>query len=162
VLAQLLPELATPVGTPGARLDTTPPPRARRRFVLPPVLAALVVGAGLSIAFPPYGLLALLLLAPAVAYGLAAFRAAGVTRTGDLVVLRARGVSRTTATADARRLQEVRTRTNPFQRRGRVATLGVAVSSKRRLAAEHLDAADAATLHTALAAQATAPPQRER
>lgn len=159
VLAQLLPELAAPPDLP---FTTVPPPRARRRFLLPPVATALVVAAGLAIAFPPYGLLALLLLVPAAAFGLAAFRASGAARTGDLVVLRSRGLTRQTATADARRLQEVRTRANPFQRRGHLATLAVAVSSKRRLSAEHLDAIDAATLHAALAAAATAPPQRER
>jgi putative membrane protein len=149
VIARLLPELAVPLN------DLEPlPGRALRRHVVPPVAAALAATAGAALAAGPPGLLALVLVPAAAAHGVARHRSAGVALREGRVVLRRRGLALVTAVADARRLQAVTTQATPFQRRGRLATLAVSVSSGRRLAVAHLDAAAARRLQGRLAADA--------
>jgi putative membrane protein len=158
VLARLLPELdAPPVVEPV-------PARAARRFVLWPALAGLVAGA-VPVAILGVAALPALVLAPLGALaGLAHHRAAGVARHGEHVVLRARTatLTRSTAIADARRLQTVQTSVNPFQRRARLATLAVDVSSGRRLRVRHVDDGAAAEHAGALIAAAIAGPRAVR
>lgn len=146
VLGELLPEL-------GVRLDglERPPRRALRRFLTIPVGAALLIVAGATVAFGVAGLLAALLVPAAAGLGVARYRAAGWRVDGGHVVLRTRRVARTTAAADAHRLQGVHTSATVLQRRARLATLGVDVSSGRRLAVRHVDGDTAAELLDRLA-----------
>lgn len=154
ILRELLPEHA-------AAFDEVDPlpRRALRRYVLPPTALAALLAAAAVIAFGADGLPVLVLVALALVTGVARHRAAGVGLPGAHVVLRSRTrtLVRTTSAADARRLQGVRTRATPFQRRGRLATLAVDVSSGRRLRVDHLDREVADGLFARLAAAAAAP-----
>lgn len=151
VLHALMPEVAAPV----EELEPLPR-RAARRFLVRPLALAVVLAAGAVVAFGAAGLAALALVPLAALLGVARFRAAGWRVDGDRVVLRWRRLARTTAAADARRLQAIQTSATPFQRRGRLATLAISVSSGRRFAVPHLDAATAAELGAQLAATAVA------
>ena len=155
VLRRLLPELDAALDAP-----ERVPARAARRYVVPPVLTATAVAGALVAVFGTDALPALALLPLAGLNGWGRYRAAGVVLRGDHVVLRARTrtFARTTAAADARRLQAVRSSVSPFQRRGRLATLAVDVSSGRSLRVAHVDAQTTTTLVGRLAAAATAPP----
>ncbi|HEX2086372.1 MAG TPA: PH domain-containing protein, partial [Solirubrobacteraceae bacterium] len=97
------------------------------------------------------GLAALVLPALAAAFGLAAHRTAGWRLDARRLVLRRRGLQRATLVADAGRLPEVFARTSVLQRRAGLSTLGVAVSSGKRLAVRHLDAATTGDLLARLA-----------
>jgi putative membrane protein len=148
-LARLLPEFAHQIALPAAPAGgasrhavvplARPPRRALRRFVLPPVAAASVPAAVLVAVVGAAALPALALPLAAVAFGVAAYRTAGWQLKGDRLVLRRRGLQRTTLVADARRLPEVFARASALQRRARLATPGVAVSSGRRVAVPHLE-----------------------
>ena len=151
VLRTLLPELATEPAP-----FAPPPPRALRRYALPPAALALVAPVALLVIFGAAGLAALALPVAAALYGVAAFRTAGWRLDGRHLVLRRRGLQRTTLVADARRLPEVFTSTTPFQRRGRLSTLGVAVTSGRRTEVRHLDATASAEVLASLTRLATA------
>jgi putative membrane protein len=155
VLRELLPELDAPLDAP-----EQVPARAARRYLLGPVVTAALVAGVLIAFFGPDALPALALLPVAAVVGWGRYRAAGVALLGDHVVLRGRTrtFARTTATADARRLQAVRSSVTPFQRRGHLATLAVDVSSGRRLAVAHVDAATTDTLVARLSTAATSPP----
>jgi uncharacterized membrane protein YdbT with pleckstrin-like domain len=124
--------------------------------VLPPVLLTILVPVPLVILFGPLGLLALLAPLAAAAFGVASYRAAGWSLDSGRLVLRERGLQRSTLVADPHRLPEVFARTTPFQRRGDLSTLGVAVSSGRRIDVRHLDATTAAELLARLTRLATA------
>ena len=151
VLGRLLPELT-------ASLDALEPPpaRARRRFVSAPLLASLVVAVPVAVAVAPAGLLALALIPAAAALGIARHRAAGWRIDGDRVLLRGRRIARMTTIARTHRLQLVTRRVSPFQRRGRLATLAVALSSRRRSGVAHLDVEVADRLLARLVAAASA------
>ena len=155
VLRTLLPELDAALDAP-----ERVPARAARRYVLPPVLTAAVVAGALLAVLGSDALPALALVPLAALNGWGRYRAAGVVLRGDHVVLRGRTLTfaRATAAADARRLQAVRSSVSPFQRRGRLATLAVDVSSGRSLGVAHVDAQTTTTLVGRLAAAATAPP----
>ena len=152
VLGELLPEIAAPLDG----LEPLPR-RAARRFALPPALGALALAAAAVAVLGAEGLLALVLVVPAVAFGLARHRTAGWRLADDEhLVVRTRGLRRTTAAADPRRLQRVGTAITPLQRRGRLATLHLAVSSGRRIVLAHLDDAAADGLVERLGRAATA------
>jgi putative membrane protein len=154
VLASLVPELEVPSFD-----DLAPaPPRALRRALFGPVTDALIAGAVLTLLFGTTGALGFLLVLPAAAYGVARHRATGWRLAGDRVVLRSRALARTTAIADARRLQSVAASASVLQRRVRLGTLWIAVSSGRRFAAEDLDSATVDDLLARLGAAATASP----
>ncbi|HEV2813602.1 MAG TPA: PH domain-containing protein [Solirubrobacteraceae bacterium] len=136
VVERLLPELAESEPTPLA----APPRRALRRYVVPPTATAALVPLVLVPFLGAQALAALALPLAAAAYGVLAYRAAGWSLDADRLVLRRRGLQRTTLVADARRLPELFARTSPLQRRAGLATLGVAVSSGRRVAVRHLEA----------------------
>ncbi len=120
-----------------------PPARSLRRYVTAPALLGAVVGVGLGVATGGLGWLAApALLAAGTAQGVAGFRAAGLHLGPERVVLRARrGTARVTLLARRRRLQEVSVRRTPLQRRGGVATFGLALGSGRRGRVAHLEAA---------------------
>ena len=134
-VATLLPELATSIDG-----LASPPPRALRRYVLPPFALGLLVAAVPLAIFEADALVALALPVLGALLGVARYRTAGWRLDGTLVV-RKRRLMRTTAVADARRLQRVTGAQSVLQRRAALADVEVAVSSGRRLGVEHLDAA---------------------
>ena len=150
VLERLLPELR-----PSALDDLVPPPaRARRRFVLAPLVVAAVPSAVLVAIFGAPGLVALALPLLAGLYGNARFRAAGHAFDAGRILVRSRGMARVTAIADTRRLQRVGEAATVLQRRAALADLELRVSSGRRVVARHLDAGAAFAAITRLAASA--------
>ncbi len=150
VVRALLPELVD-----GGAALAAPPRRALRRYVVPPVVAGAVVPLVLVALAGAPGLAALALPLAGAAHGVAAFRTAGWRLSGGRVVLRRRGLQRTTLVADAGRLPEAFTRTSPLQRRAGLSTLGLAVSSGRRVAVGHLEVATADDLLARLTRAAT-------
>lgn len=152
VLRRLLPELDAALDAP-----ERVPSRAARRYVFSPVVTAAAVAGALLAIFGTDALAALALLPLAALNGWGRYRAAGVSLRGDHVVLRARSrtFARTTSAADARRLQAVHASVTPFQRRGRLATLAVDVSSGRTLSVAHVDGQATTALVGRLAAAAT-------
>lgn len=125
LLAETAPLFAAP-------LDDLPgslPPRARRRYALRAALPALVIAAPLAVFFFPWGLAALLLVLPFAFYGLFCHRTAGYGLHGGRLVLRFRRLARTTVVAPRDRLQSRGYSVSLFQRRPRLATLGVRVAS---------------------------------
>jgi putative membrane protein len=136
-LATFLPELGGSLA-----LQQHPPGRARRRYVLRPVLVALVPAAALVVAVPAAWPAAPVLVALAVVLGLDAFAAAGLRLDPDdgRVVLRARHrAARITLVARRRRVQELGVSRTVFQRRAQLATVSVAVARGTRLAVRHVD-----------------------
>ncbi|HEX2741647.1 MAG TPA: PH domain-containing protein [Rubrobacter sp.] len=110
------------------------PRRALRRYVFRatvPALIAAVVSAGLLfLAFESaLGLLALLLVPPAAAYGWLGYRDAGWAFEEDRLVVRYRSLGRKTAVAPRRRLQSRGMVRSPLQRRLRLATFLAEVAS---------------------------------
>jgi putative membrane protein len=136
-LATFLPELGGSLA-----LQQHPPGRARRRYVLRPVLVALVPAAALVVAVPAAWPAAPVLVALAVVLGLDAFAAAGLRLDPDdgRVILRARHrAARITLVARRRRVQELGVSRTIFQRRAQLATVSVAVARGTRLAVRHVD-----------------------
>ena len=148
LLAELLPELADqPDGL------TAPPARAARRYVLPPALIGLILGAGACLLAPsatPWPLLAAPLLA---LNGWLTFKAAGWRLQDGRLAMRSRVLARTTLLAPAARLQQHATAQNPFQRRAGLADLAVAVGKGGRARVRHLEAPVAADLWERLRAR---------
>jgi putative membrane protein len=151
VIARLLPELAVPLDV----LDR-PPPRALRRFVLPPVVAGVVAAAVPIGLFGAVALPALAVPLAAAALGVGRYRAAG-WRLDSRLVLRSRRLARTTSVADVHRLQRVTGAQSIPQRRAALGDLEVAVSSGRRLGVRHLERATVDDLVGRLAATAARP-----
>jgi putative membrane protein len=140
-LAELLPELADePDGL------AAPPPRAARRYVLPPAVAGLIAGAAACLLVPgvaPWPLL----LAPLLALnGWWTYQAAGWRLRDGRLALRSRRLARTTLLTPAARLQEHAVAQNPFQRRAGLADLAVAVGKGGHARVRHLEAPVAADL----------------
>jgi len=144
-LAELLPEHAD--GLDGL---APPPPRAWRRYVLPPALAGLALGAAGWIAIPGAGPWPLALALPGAALGVFARRAAGWRLEGGRFAMRSRRLARITVLAPAARLQEVERSQSLLQRRGRLADLAVAVGAGTRVRVRHLDEGVAAGAYDAL------------
>ena len=134
VVRRLLPELADA----DVRL-AAPPRRALRRYVLPPVAAAFLVPLVVVPIVGAAGLATLALPLLAAAFGVAAHRAAGWRLDDRRLVLRRRGLQRTTLIADARRLPELFSAATVLQQRAGLLSVGVAVSSGRRVTVRHLD-----------------------
>jgi putative membrane protein len=144
-LGELLPEHAD-------ALDglAPPPPRARRRYLLPPALAGLGLGAALWVALPAAGPWSLALAAPGAAAGALAWRAAGWRVRDGRLAVRSRRLARVTVLAPAGALQEVARSQSPFQRRSRLADLHVAVGAGTRARVRNLDAGVATGAYDAL------------
>jgi putative membrane protein len=156
-LAELLPELADGIdGLQG------PPPRALRRYVLPPTAVLLVLGAAACVIAPgaaPWPLLAAL---PAAAYGAARFRAAGWRLEHRRLAVRFRRVARTTVLTPSARLQQHGTRQTVLQRRARLADLEIRVGAATRGHVRHLDAAVAGRLYDGLRREEVVTPTASR
>jgi putative membrane protein len=142
LLDELLPELADDVDG-LARL----PRRALRRYVLPPALALLVLGAAAWPLVGPWGLLAAL---PGAAYGLARYRDAGWRYSGGRLAVRALRLARTTVLAPADRRESHTYSQNVLQRRGRLADLRVAFGRRTTAHVHHMDAGAARDAFEAL------------
>src|ERR687889_966163 len=110
------------------------PRRALRRYVFRATFLALIFAfANTLFSFLVFGsssgLLALLLIPPAAAYGWLCYRDAGWAFEGDKLVVRYRTLRRKTAVAPRRRLQSRGVLRSPFQRRARLATFLAEVAS---------------------------------
>src|SRR5690606_31019321 len=100
---------------------TRPPRRALTRFMVRPVLLALLLCTLLALALP-FGWLALPLLVVAPWLGFLAYRDAGVGTVGQVVLLRRRALRRVTALVRRQRVQFAETSGSFFQRRKRLAS----------------------------------------
>jgi uncharacterized membrane protein YdbT with pleckstrin-like domain len=115
------------------------------------VTLAALIAVPLAIWLAPAGLAALALVAAAAGLGVARHRAAGWALRDGRVVLRSRAVARSTAVARADRVQLVQSGASPLQRRARLASLSIGLSSSRRVRVAHLDRDVADTLLRRLA-----------
>jgi putative membrane protein len=141
-LDRLLPELADD-------LDglERPPPRAARRYALPPAALGLVVAAVVWAVSGPWALPLPALLA---AYGLARYQAAGWRlREGRLAVRRLR-LARTTVFAPAAGREWQAVVQNPLQRHARLADLVVTFGKSTSARVRHLELGTAASLFNRL------------
>lgn len=142
-LRELLPELAD-------RLDglAVPPPRALRRYVLPPLAFTAMVGGGGALALDS---LWPLLAAPAGgAYGALAFRAAGWRLEAGRLAIRSRRLARSTVLARAAGRESHELDQTVLQRRARLADVAVAFGKGTVARIRHLDADDARGLWAAI------------
>jgi putative membrane protein len=110
------------------------PRRALRRYVFRATFLSLIIAlANAVFSFLVFqsnsGLLTLLLIPPAAAYGWLCYRDAGWAYIGDRLVVRYRTLGRKTAVAPRRRLQSRGVLRSPFQRRVRLATFVAEVAS---------------------------------
>ncbi len=147
----LLPELADD-------LDglEPPPPRAARRYALPPAAAGLAVGAGVW-AVTPAGPWALAFAALPAAYGLLRFRTAGWRLRDGRLAVRALRLARTTVLGPAALREWHELAQNPLQRRARLADVVVAFGKQTRASIRHLELAAAADAWARLADCARGP-----
>lgn len=142
-LREFLPELAD-------RLDelAPPPPRALRRYALPPLAAsALLGGAGAIALSSPWPLL----LAPVgAAYGVLAHRDAGWRLRDGRLAVRSRRLARSTVLAPAALRESEDLLQTVLQRRGRLADVAVAFGKGTVARIRHLDVEDARGLWAAI------------
>lgn len=141
LLGELVPALSNGLGS----LEP-PPPRAARRYATPEALAGAAIGGALAVAWPTAWPAIVVLAVLGALDGLLRHRSAGWRLSGGRLALRRRLLARRTLVARTDRLQEHSLRTSPFQRRARLATLGVAVGSGKRARVAHLETAVAARL----------------
>lgn len=132
VLAELLPELADDLD--GLR---PPPPRALRRYLLPPTVAALAAGAVAAVALELPWLLAAGLAG--LAYGRLRWRAAGWRLADGRLAVRSRMLARTTVLAPARNRESHDLEQTALQRRPRLAHLEIAFGKSTTARIRHLD-----------------------
>ena len=145
-LEELLPELADQLGD----LDR-PPPRALRRYVLPPAAAGLALGAGVAAATGAWWALAALL--PGLGYGVLLWRAAGWRLRGERLVVRSRMFARTTVLAPAANRESHELAQTALQRRARLAHVSVAFGRRTSARIRHLDLETARRLWVAIHAR---------
>ncbi|HWV24302.1 MAG TPA: PH domain-containing protein [Thermomicrobiales bacterium] len=152
------PEFA--VETDHPRLERLPK-RALSRYIVGKTGASLAA-VGLAMAgvwwwrdgLPWWGYLALIWPVLEIVFGWLGWRDAGWRVQDGLLVLRARGLERSLVIAPLRRIQHRGTTANPFQRRGRLATLHIAVASGGlggHYSLRHIDAETGIALLHALA-----------
>jgi putative membrane protein len=132
-LRELLPEMADTLDGLAA-----PPPRAMRRYALPPLaFTTLVAGAGAFALSSPWPLL----VAPAGAlYGAFAFRAAGWRLEAGRLAIRSRRLARSTVLARAAGRESQDLAQTALQRRARLADVAVAFGKGTVAQIRHLDA----------------------
>jgi putative membrane protein len=116
-----------------------PPPRALRRYVLLPALAAVALAAGGWLLVGPWSLLALVV----AGYGWARYRAAGWHVHEGRLAIRSLLVARTTVLAPVRLRESQTVSQNPFQRRAALADLSVRFGKSTTARIRHLEADDA-------------------
>jgi putative membrane protein len=134
LLRRMLPELAVPLE------PLAPPPRrALRRFLVEPLALAVVPAAAAWIALAAARPWALALLVPAAWWGVARYRATGWRVDAAHLALRSRRLARTTVLAPVRRIQQHDLEQTLWQRRGRLASLEVALGAGTRARVDHLE-----------------------
>jgi putative membrane protein len=144
---RLLGELAPALALDGGPEQLSRPPgRARRRYALPPALAAALLGVGLTIELPEAWPAIPALAIAGTAEGLLRHRAAGWRDDGRHLVIRTRVLARRTLIARVDRLQEHGTSASVLQRRARLADFEAAVGSGRTGRVRHLEADAARSL----------------
>jgi putative membrane protein len=145
-LGELLPELAD-------RLDglAPPPPRALRRYLLPPALAGLAIAVAVAIALSSVWPLLVAPLGPL--YGLLTWRAAGWRLEGGRLAISSRMLARSTVLAPAAHRESHELDQTVLQRRARLAHVSVAFGKRTSARVRHLDLADADTLWEGLRAR---------
>jgi putative membrane protein len=143
-LDDLLPELADD-------LDglEPPPPRAARRYALPPAALGLAVSIVVWVVTPA-GAWALPLAALLAAYGLARFRAAGWRLRDGRLAVRTLRLARTTVFGPAALRESHELAQNLFQRRGRLADVVVAFGKRTSARVRHLEVETAGALFNRL------------
>ena len=142
-LRELLPEMADALDGLAA-----PPPRALRRYALPPLAAtALLAAAAALAASSPWPLLAAPLGA---AYGVLAYRAAGWRLRHGRLVIRSRRLARSTVLAPAAGRESHDLAQTALQRRARLADVAVAFGKGTVAQVRHLDDEDARGLWAAI------------
>jgi putative membrane protein len=122
-----------------------PPPRAARRYALPPAVLGAVVAAA-AWAFTPAGpwvLPAVLLFG---GYGVLRYRTAGWRLADGRLAVRSLLVARTTVLGPARHREWHERRQNVWQRRARLADVFVAFGKRTGARVRHLEAATAEAL----------------
>jgi putative membrane protein len=134
LLRRMLPEVAVPLAP-----LAPPPPRALRRFLVAPVAAGAVPAAAAWAALAAARPWALVLLVPAAWWGVARYRATGWRVDETYLALRSRRLARTTVLAPVRRIQQHELEQTLLQRRGRLASLEVALGAGTRARVDHLE-----------------------
>jgi putative membrane protein len=131
LLAELLPELEDDVEG-----LAPPPPRARRRYLLPPALAGLAAGAVGCVWLAPWPLL----LAPAgLALGWLEWSGAGWRLAGGRLAVRSRALTRRTVLAPAAGRESHAVAQSVLQRHARLANLEVDFGARTTARIRHLD-----------------------
>jgi putative membrane protein len=143
-LERLLPELAD---EPGGL--ASPPPRAWRRYLLLPSLAALLIGAVFAVWLASPWPLAVLLVG--VVYGQARWSAAGWRLHEGRLAIRWQRLARVTVLAPSRYRESHELAQSVLQRRARLANLRIDFGKKTHARIRHLDQADATNAFEALA-----------
>jgi len=139
-LDELLPELADD-------LDglEPPPPRAARRYALPPAVAGLAAAAAVW-AFTPGGPWALPAAILCGGYGLLRYRAAGWRLRDGRLAVRSLRLARVTVLGPASHREWHEVAQNVLQRRSRLADVVVTFGKRTSARVRHLEAATAARL----------------
>ncbi len=143
VLERLLPELADEPGGLAA-----PPARAQRRYLLPPSLLALAVGAGAAVALSQWWPLLALFLG--LAYGRARWSAAGWRLQSGRLAVRSLRLARLTVLAPSHNRESHELAQSVLQRRARLADLRVDFGKRTHAHIRHLDERDATRAWEAL------------
>jgi putative membrane protein len=150
-LAELVPELADDLGD-----LAPPPPRALRRYLLPPAAAGLALGAAAALALGAWWPLAAVL--PGLGYGRLTWRAAGWRLREGRLAVRARMLARTTVLAPAANREFHDLSQTALQRRGRLAHVSVAFGRRTSARIRHLDLDVARDLWVRIGPRWGAPP----
>lgn len=109
-----------------------PPPAALRRAVVRRVAPAAALAALPALVLGPWGALALVVVAPAAAAGVAAYRGLGHALDEGVLVARSGAFIRHTVVVPLERAQSGRVRSTPLQRRAGLATLVVDLAGPGR------------------------------
>ena len=134
LLGEFVPALA---GTSGPLEG--PPARARRRYVLPPMLVGAALGAAATLVLSDLWPAVPVLAALGLGWGLLRHRAAGWRLDDGRVVVRHGALARRTLIARSDRLQEHDLSASVLQRRAELADIAVAVGSGRTGSVRHLE-----------------------
>lgn len=126
------------------------PSRAKNRYIIREILKVLPISAGLAIAFWPFGLLSIILLAFFAVFGHLRFRAAGWRVEQDQLSLRYRGLLKHTIFMRRNRIQSMMVKQSWFQRKLQLASIFSTVKSSgtgKTSKVYHLELSDVNTIY---------------